>query len=167
VVGLDGEGTDLDHVASSVGVQFRPLQQPLAVAGPVRARLYVSSSAPDTDFVVRLCDLFPDGRSILVADGILRARYRSSRKRPRMLVPGKLYRIEVDLWSTAWQFDVGHALQVLITSSCFPRFDCNPNTGATMADSTEVRVARNAVFHDAKHPSHLVLEVLDGLESAS
>ncbi len=138
-----------------------PLKQPITVAGSVRAVLYVSSSAPDTDFVVRLCDLFPDGRSLLVADGILRARYRSGRRQARPLVPGKLYRIEVDLWHTAWQFALGHAIQLLITSSCFPRFDCNPNTGGTTANSTKVQVARNAVYHDRTHPSHLILEVME------
>jgi putative CocE/NonD family hydrolase len=137
-----------------------PLAEDLEVVGPVEVVLHVSSSAPDTDFVAKLCDVFPDGRSIQVADGILRSRYRESRSRPRPLDPGKVYELEIDLWSTAWLFPAGHQLRVTVTSSCFPRFDRNPNTGRAMADSTEVRSATNRVFHDARRKSHVVLSVM-------
>jgi putative CocE/NonD family hydrolase len=138
-----------------------PLAEDLQVVGPVRVILHASSSAPDTDFVARLCDVFPDGRSIQVADGILRARYRQSRSRPRPLEPGRVYELNIDLWSTAWLFPTGHRLRVSITSSCFPRFDRNPNTGRTMAESATMRSATNRVFHDSKHPSHIVLSVMN------
>jgi len=137
-----------------------PLTEDLEVVGPVRVVLYASSSTPDTDFVAKLCDAFPDGRSIQVADGILRARYRQSRARPRLLQPGKIYELEIDLWSTAWLFPAGHRLRVSITSSCFPRFDRNPNSGRSLAESTETRSATNRVFHDGAHPSHVVLSVM-------
>ena len=137
------------------------LMEDLEVAGPVTVVLHAASSAPDTDFVARLCDVFPDGRSILVTDGILRARYRDSRSRPRPLQAGKVYELEIDLWSTAWLFRAGHRLRVSVTSSCFPRFDRNPNTGRPLAESTEIRVATNLVFHDAKRPSHIVLCVIE------
>ncbi len=132
----------------------------LEVTGPVKVVLHASSSAPDTDFVARLCDVFPDGRSILVTDGILRARYRAGRSRPRLLESAKVYKFEIDLWSTAWRFAAGHRLRVSITSSCFPRFDRNPNTGRTLAESSEIRVATNRVFHDARRPSHIVFSVI-------
>jgi putative CocE/NonD family hydrolase len=137
-----------------------PLHEPLSVAGPIGVVLHASSTAPDTDFVAKLCDVFPDGRSMLVADGILRARYRLGRSRPRLLQSGTIYRFGIDLWSTAWRFSPGHRIRLSITSSCFPRFDRNPNTGTTLSDSTELRVATNRVYHDAKHASHLVLSVL-------
>jgi putative CocE/NonD family hydrolase len=137
-----------------------PLAEGLEVVGPVRVALYASSSAPDTDFIAKLCDVLPDGRSIQVADGILRARYRHSRARPRLLEPGKVYKLEIDLWSTAWLFQPGHAIRVAITSSCFPRFDRNPNTGQTLANSTEMRRAVNRVHHGSRYPSHVVLSVM-------
>jgi hypothetical protein len=136
-----------------------PLAGDLTVVGQIGVVLYASSSAPDTDFVAKLCDVFPDGRSIQVTDGIQRARYRLGRSRPRPLEAGKIYQFEIDLWSTAWVFAAGHRLRLSITSSCFPRFDRNPNTGRTLADSTEMRTATNRVHLDARHPSHLVLSV--------
>jgi hypothetical protein len=137
-----------------------PLHEDLTVVGQIGVVLYASSSAPDTDFVAKLCDVFPDGRSILVTDGILRARYRRGRSRPRLIEPGKVYKFEIDLWSTAWLFPEAHRIRLAITSSCFPRFDRNPNTGRTLADSTEMRTATNRIHLDALHPSHLVLSVL-------
>jgi hypothetical protein len=131
------------------------------VVGPVRVILFVSSSAPDTDFVAKLCDVFPDGRSIQVCDGILRARYRQSRRRPRPLEPRKTYKIEIDLWSTAWLFQGGHRLRVVVTSSCFPRFDRNPNTGRPISSSADLRCATNTVHCAAAHSSHVVLSVMD------
>jgi hypothetical protein len=138
-----------------------PLPDDLAVVGPVRVILFISSSAPDTDFVAKLCDVFPDGRSIQVCDGILRARYRQSRRRPRPLEPRKTYKIEIDLWSTAWLFQGGHRLRVVVTSSCFPRFDRNPNTGRPISSSADLRRATNTVHCDAAHSSHVVLSVMD------
>jgi putative CocE/NonD family hydrolase len=132
----------------------------LTVAGPVTAVLYASSSAPDTDWVVRLCDVWPDGRAMSVCDGILRARYRESLTRPTLLTPGEVYRFEVDLWSTAQVFKAGHRLRVHVTSSDFPRYDRNLNTGGSFGAETHANVAVNTIFHDALRPSHLLLPVL-------
>jgi uncharacterized protein len=137
-----------------------PLSEELAVVGRVGVLLHASSSARDTDFVAKLCDVFPNGRSILVCDGIQRARYRTGRARSRLLEPGKLYEFAIDLWSTAWLFQAGHRIRVSITSSCFPRFDRNPNTGLTLANSTETRSATNRIHLDSHHASHIVLSVL-------
>jgi putative CocE/NonD family hydrolase len=137
-----------------------PLPAHLDAVGPVRLTLYASSNCPDTDFAAKLCDVFPDGRSILVADGILRCRYRKSRARPKKLKKGKVYELTIDLWPTAWRFAAGHRLRVAVTSSNFPRFDRNPNTGRDPAESAELRIAENAVYHDDERPSHLVLRVL-------
>ena len=136
------------------------LDADLAIAGPVTAVLYASSSAPDTDWVVRLCDVWPDGRSMSVCDGILRARYRESLTSPTLLTPGEVYRFEVDLWSTAQVFKAGHRLRVHVTSSDFPRYDRNLNTGGPFGTESHSNVAVNTIFHDAVRPSHLVLPML-------
>jgi putative CocE/NonD family hydrolase len=137
-----------------------PLAGDLEVIGPVGLTLFASSNCPDTDFVAKLCDVFPDGRSILVTDGILRARYRKSRSRPRRLKPKRIYRLTVDLWPTAWRFAAGHRLRLAVTSSNFPRFDRNPNTGEPPASASNITVATNTVYHEKKYPSHLTLPTL-------
>lgn len=139
------------------------LEQDLAVVGPVKAVLYALSSAPDTDWVVRLCDVWPDGRSLSVCDGILRARYRQSLERPELLVPGHLYRFEVEMSSTAQVFLAGHRLRVEVTSSDFPRYDRNLNTGGPFGDEVRGQVALNTVYHDALRPSHVLLPTADSL----
>jgi len=135
------------------------LDNDLEVTGPVHARLYVSSSALDTDFVVRLCDVYPDGRSMLVCDGIQRARYRESDYQPSLLEPGKVYAISVDLWATSNLFRAGHRIRVVVNSSCFPRFDINPGTGESGATATRKVKAENRIYLDKDFPSHIVLPV--------
>ncbi|HEX2513576.1 MAG TPA: CocE/NonD family hydrolase [Chloroflexota bacterium] len=136
------------------------LEQDLAAVGPVAAVLHAASSAPDTDWVVRLCDVWPDGRSLSVCDGILRARYRDSLTRPELLSPGRVYRFRVDLSGTAHVFKAGHRLRLQVTSSDFPRYDRNLNTGGPFGTDAHPQVAHNTVFHDAARPSRLLLPTL-------
>lgn len=136
------------------------LEADLVVAGPVTAVLHAASSAPDTDWVVRLCDVWPDGRSMSVCDGILRARYRESLTQATLLTPDEVYEFRVDLWSTAQVFKAGHRLRVHVTSSDFPRYDRNLNTGGPFGAESHSAVAINTVFHDAVRPSHLSLPIL-------
>jgi len=136
-----------------------PLDEDLEVTGPVIAKLFISSTAVDTDFVVRLTDVFPDGRSMLVCDGIQRARYRESNYRPSLLDPGKVYELAVDLWATSHLFRRGHRLRAVVNSSNFPRFDVNPGTGESGATATGTVIAENVVYFDAARSSHLVLPV--------
>lgn len=136
------------------------LERDLTVIGPVKAILYGLSSAPDTDWVVRLCDVWPDGRSMSVCDGILRARYRDSLERPERMTPGRIYRFEVNMWSTAQTFRAGHRLRVEVTSSDFPRYDRNLNTGGPFGEEVCGQVAVNTVFHDAMRTSHVLLPVV-------
>ena len=137
------------------------LTEDLVVVGPVRAELYALSSAPDTDWVVRLCDVWPDGRSIPVCDGILRARYRDSVERAELMTPGQIYRFEVDMSSTAQTFKAGHRIRIQVTSSDFPSYEPNLNTGGPFATEVQGQVAHNTVFHDAGRPSHVILPVMD------
>ena len=99
------------------------------MTGRIAAKLFVSSDCPDTDFTVKLCDVYPDGRSMLVTDGILRARYHKSFEEESFLKPGQVYELNVDLWSTSLVFNKGHRIRVAVSSSNSPRFEANPNTG--------------------------------------
>lgn len=139
-----------------------PLDQPLEVTGPVRARLHISSSAVDTDFTATLVDVHPEGRAELVCDGILRCRYRTSTTRPEFLDPGAVYEIEIDLVATAYVFPAGHRLRLDVSSSNFPKFDRNPNAAVPVADAgaTDLVVATNTVWHDSTRLSRLVLPVI-------
>jgi putative CocE/NonD family hydrolase len=138
-----------------------PLAADLDVVGRVLLTLFASSDCVDTDFVAKLSDVFPDGRSMLVVDGILRARYRKGRFKPKLLKPGQVYEFEVDLWPTAWRFAAGHRLRLAVTSSNFPRFDRNLNTGENPALCGEMKVAVNTVYHDKQRPSCLRLPIHD------
>jgi len=137
-----------------------PLENPLRVVGPVKAILHGLSSAPDTDWVVRLCDVWPDGRSLSVCDGILRARFRNSLEQEQLMTPNQIYQFEVDLWATAQTFLPGHRIRVQVTSSDFPRYDRNLNTGGPFGEDVKGNTAVNAIFHDSLRPSHLLLPVM-------
>ncbi len=138
------------------------LEEDLEVTGPVSLVLYVRSSARDTDFTGKLVDVHPDGRAMILTDGILRARYRGGFDRPESLTPGTVYRLEIDLVATANVFRAGHRIRLEVSSSNFPRFDRNTNTGGVIATETadDFIVATNEVLHDAAHPSHLLLPVI-------
>lgn len=133
------------------------LEQDMTVVGPLKAVLYTVSSAPDTDWVVRLCDVWPDGRSMSVCDGILRARYRNSLARPELMIPEKLYQMDVELTPTAQVFLASHRLRIEVTSSDFPRSDRNLNTGGIFGEEVQGKAAVNKIFHDPMRPSHIVL----------
>ena len=137
------------------------LREPIEVTGRVRARLYVSSDCPDTDFTVKLSDVYPDGRSMLLCDGILRARYRESFEREDFLEPGKVYELSVDLWSTSVIVNKGHRIRVAVSSSNAPRFEPNLNTGGSWDDGQEARIATNTIHLSAGHPSHVILPVYE------
>ena len=136
------------------------LQDELEVTGPVKVVLYASSDAVDTDFVAKLVDVHPDGTSYNMAEGIVRARYRDSLSAPSLMKPGEVYRFEIDLVGTSIAFLKGHRIRVHVTSSHFPQFDRNPNTGAKFGTTAEIKVAQQTVYHDAERPSHIVLPVI-------
>lgn len=137
----------------------QPLEHDLTVIGPVKAVLYGTSSAPDADWVVRLCDVWPDGRSLSVCDGILRARYRDSLMHPTLLHPGQAYCFEIDLQATAQVFRAGHQLRVEVTSSDFPRYDRSLNTGEAFGTGSQWQVAHNTIFYGGSRASHLRLPI--------
>jgi putative CocE/NonD family hydrolase len=130
------------------------------VTGPVSLDLYVSSSAVDTDFTGMLVDVWPNGFAQNLTSGILRLRYRSSQEKPELANPGETYHITVDLWATSNVFLTGHKLRLEVSSSNFPRFDRNLNTGEEQARATRMIKATNVVFHDKAHPSALIVPVV-------
>jgi putative CocE/NonD family hydrolase len=136
------------------------LTEPIEVTGRVTAKLYVSSDCPDTDFTVKLTDVYPDGRSMLVTDGILRARFRESFEREKLVEPGKACELTIDLWSTSLIFNRGHKIRVAVSSSNAPRFDPNPNTGHVFRADKETRVATNTIYFSKEHPSRILLPVV-------
>ena len=137
-----------------------PLKSDVEVTGEVRAVLYVATSAPDTDFTAKLVDVFPDGYARNLCDGILRLRYRKSLRKPELAKPGEIYEISVPVGVTSNVFKSGHRIRVEISSSNFPRFDRNPNTGRLVADETELRLARQTIHYGRKRSSHLVLPIV-------
>jgi len=134
-----------------------PLQHDVDVVGKLRAVLYASSSAVDTDFAVRLTDVTPDGRAIQLVNGVLRTRYRDLSRGAEPLVPGEIYPLEIDMWVTGNRFRAGHRIRVDVSSADFPRFDRNTNLGGEPGDPI---AATQTIHRDAAHPSHVVLPVL-------
>jgi len=141
--------------------------QDTEVTGPVSLDLYVSSSAVDTDFTGKLVDVWPNGLAQNLTEGILRMRYRNSQEKPELANPGETYRITVDLWATSNVFLAGHKLRLEVSSSNFPRFDRNLNTGDDQALSTRMVKATNEIYHDKSRPSALVLPVVPQAKSGN
>ncbi len=147
-----------------------PLPEDYTVLGNVYATIFAASSAPDTDFVARLVDVYPDGRAIGVTDGILRASARESYPAPGVITPTKpspiepdeVYEYAIDLWATGITFKAGHRIRVEITSSSHPRWERNLNTGESAVNSSNSAVAHQIIVHDAEHPSRITLTVVDG-----
>ena len=142
-----------------------PLEQDVAVVGPVRIKLWISSDCPDTDFTAKLIDLYPPnedyprGFAMNVTNGILRCRYREAWESPEMMEPGKIYEIAIEPFPTGNLFKAGHRIRLDISSSDFPHFDANPNTGEPEGLARRTRVATNTVHMGKPHPSHVVLPI--------
>ena len=137
-----------------------PLDQDLEVTGPVVVKLFASTDGPDTDFTAKLVDVHPDGYALNLCDGIIRGRYRESAERQTPLEPGTVYEFTIDLFPTSNVFLMGHRIRIDISSSNFPRFDRNPNTGSRFGYDAEMREAHQQVFHESSYPSHVLLPVI-------
>ena len=137
-----------------------PLEEAMEVTGPVRMVLYAASSATDTDFTAKLVDVHTDGRAFNLCDGIIRGRFRNGMDSPGLLTPGAVERFEIDLWVTSNVLKPGHRIRVEVSSSNFPRFDRNPNSGKPFGTDTTVQAAKQTVYHDGERASHLVLPVI-------
>ena len=137
-----------------------PLEFDTEVTGPIKLVLFASSSAVDTDFTGMLIDVHPTGFWQRLCDGVVRARFREGFEQEVLMEPGTVYEFEIDLWNTSQVFKAGHRIGLLIASSAFPKYDRNLNTGEPIATATRMVQAENSVFHDASHPSRLVLPLI-------
>ena len=140
--------------------QTPPLEQPVEVTGPITVTLFASSSAPDTDWVVKLQDVWPGGFTQELCHGILRARYRDGYETPSLLRPGEVYEFTITVNPVSNLFLPGHRIRVDITSSDFPNFDRNHNTGGNDYFESDLQTARQTILHDAAHPSRITLPVI-------
>ena len=119
-----------------------------------------STSAPDTDFIARLVDVYPDGRAMFVCEGVIRARYRDSIEDPTLITPGDVYEFTIEMEVTSNLFKQGHRIRLDVSSSNFPRNDRNLNTGGPIGTDTAMQMAEQTVYHTAEHPSHVILPVI-------
>lgn len=151
-------------------VVFRtpPLSEPIEVVGPIRVRLYAATDAADTDFTAKLIDEYPpsadypSGFALNLTDSICRARYRGYRREPDFVTPGEVYAYDLELYPTANRFAAGHRIRLDISSSNYPRYDVNHNTGEELYGGREYEIATNTIYHDADHPTHIELPIRSG-----
>ena len=132
----------------------------MEVTGPLEVHLWAATSAPDTDFTAILVDVEPCGYARNVQDGIIRARYRGSLAQAQPIRPGEVYEYTIDMSATSHVFKAGHRIRLEISSSNFPHFDRNLNTGRSIAEDADVRTALQTVLHSAERPSHIVLPII-------
>jgi putative CocE/NonD family hydrolase len=137
-----------------------PLESSLDVTGPVRVKLFASSSCRDTDFWAQLTDVFPNGYSMHLTEGIIRARYRNSLEKPELLEAGRVYEFSIDLWITSNVFQKDHSVRLDVSSSSFPKYDRNPNTGNSFGEDTILKVAQQTIYHNKEYPSHVSLPIV-------
>ncbi|MEX2564996.1 MAG: CocE/NonD family hydrolase [Cyclobacteriaceae bacterium] len=139
------------------------LSEPLTIAGPVKMKLHAATDGLDTDWMVKLVDVYPDGKAIPISEGILRAKFKDGLDKINLLTPNQVYEFEIEMTGTANVFLPGHRIRIDITSSNFPQFDRNPNTGKPLGSSDEVRTAQQTIHHGGPRPSHIVLPTVPGL----
>lgn len=137
-----------------------PLEKPVEVTGPITLTLYASTSAEDTDWTAKLVDVYPDGRAINLNNGILRARYRISLEHTELLTPDKVYRYTINIWPTSNLFGVGHRIRLEMSSSNFPHYSRNLNTGDAFGLTAQMTTASQAIFHNRHYPSALILPIM-------
>lgn len=137
-----------------------PVREDTLVCGPIRAQVYAASSARDTDFMAKLLDVWPNGFAERLSDGMVRARFRQGMDKPELVEPGKVYAYNIDLWNTCEMFRKDHRIRVEVSSSAFPKYDRNPNTGDPLGKSARMETAEQHIYHDVEHPSFILLPIV-------
>ena len=165
---------DSSHVAAEGPYDQRPIERredvlvysteelgrEVEVTGPIKVNLFASTSATDTDFWAQLVDVFPNGYSMHLTEGVIRGRYRKTLERAELLRPGQVYEFDIDLWVTSNLFLKGHRIRLDVSSSSFPKYDRNPNTGDAFGQNARLKVAEQKIFHDEEHPSSIALPTM-------
>ena len=136
------------------------LANDIEVTGPTELGLFFSTDVTDTDFFATISDVYPDGKAVLITEGAIRARFRESLERPKLLTPRETYEVKIPIWETSNVFKKGHRIRLHLTSSNFPRFDRNLNTGGRNYDESKGVIAHNQVHHSKQHPSTIKLTVV-------
>ena len=154
--------TEVEKRADVLTFTTESLTEDIEVTGPITATIWASSDALDTDFTATLVDVETNGKAIILCEGIVRARFRNGTDNPEMMTTGEVYEFDIDMWDTSNLFKAGHRIRVEISSSNFPRYNRNLNSGNPIATDTEITVANQTIYHDADHPSHVVLPVISG-----
>ena len=171
--GADPPYGPLERRSDVLTFRTPPLAEPLEVVGPLRVRVFAATDAPDTDFTAKLIDEyppsegFPEGFALNLADSICRARYRGYRREAEFVTPGEIYEFYMEPYPTANTFKAGHRIRLDISSSNYPRYDVNHNTGGPLYGGREYRTATNTVYHDSAHATHIELPVVDGSSEES
>lgn len=166
--GCTRPGLPLSARRDVLSFETEPLPEDLAVVGPIKVTIFASTDGPDTDFTAKLIDVYPPsadyptGFALNLTDGIFRCRYRKSFEQPELCIPGKVMEIVIEPFATANLFKAGHRIRLDISSSNFPKYDVNPNTGAAEGIGRTRRIARNSILADAAYPSSIDLCVLPG-----
>jgi putative CocE/NonD family hydrolase len=137
-----------------------PLTEDIEVTGPIILKLFASTDRRDTDFTGKIVDVAPNGYAKILLEGVIRGRYNKTFKQQNLLTPNQIYEFYVDLWSTSNQFRKGHRIRIEVSSSNFPKYDRNPNTGNRFGEDAEMVIAKQKVFHDKAHPSHVILPII-------
>ena len=159
-VGADADQSAAETREDVLVFTSEPLTHPLEVTGPLTVSLFASSTARDTDFTAKLVDVHPDGFAQRIQEGIIRARYRESLEREQLLERGEIYQYTIDLWATSNVFLPGRRIRVEISSSNFPRFNRNLNTGVDPYTTTDMVRSTQTIYHDTDHPSHILLPII-------
>jgi len=159
-IGGPDDYTELQMRSDMLVYITEALTEDIEVTGPIVVDLYAASSAPDTDFMAMLIDVWPNGFRQRLCDGMIRARFRGGMDRPELIEPGRIYRYRIDCWNTSQLFSKGHRICLQITSSAFPKYDRNQNIAGPLGMSTELVVAEQRIYHDAEHPSAIILPII-------
>jgi len=136
------------------------LMEDMEVCGPLRVHLSAASSARDTDFMAKVIDVWPNGFAQRLNDGMVRARFREGMDKPSLIEPGRVYSYDLDLWNTCQLYQKGHRIRVEVSSSAFPKYDRNLNTGEALGQTTQMAVAQQKIYHDREHPSYVILPIV-------
>src|ERR1700752_609741 len=159
-IGGPDDYREVEQREDVLGYTSEPLIEDLEVCGPIKAKIFAASSARDTDFMAKLLDVWPNGFAQRLTDGMVRARFREGMDKPSLIEPGRVYGYDLDLWNTCQLYKKGHQIRLEVSSSAFPKYDRNLNTGEQLGKSAVIQIAEQKIYHDREHPSYVLLPIV-------